>query len=165
VSQSIVLIGMPGAGKSTVGKALARRLDLDFVDTDDLIAHREHCRPQEVLDRYGAAGFREREEKALLSCAAPRAVIATGGSAVYSARAMEHLRSLGTLVFLNLPLDDIRKRIPDADTRAIVREPGQSLEALFAERQALYLRWASHVINADHEVGFLVSEIVGILDR
>ncbi|MEI8094462.1 MAG: shikimate kinase [Spirochaetales bacterium] len=165
MSESIVLIGMPGAGKSTVGRALARRLGLDFVDTDDLIAHQEHCRPQEVLDRHGAVGFLEREEKALLGCSAPRAVISTGGSAVYSTPAMEHLTRLGSVVFLDLPLATVRRRIPNADTRAIVRAPGQSLDELFAERQALYLRWARHVVDASLGLDFLVSEIVRILER
>jgi shikimate kinase len=161
--RSLVLIGMPGAGKSTVGVVLAKRLGLDFVDTDLLIQHRERRRLQEILDSNGYLALRRCEELAILELKPPPSVIATGGSAVYSESAMAHLRSLGPVVFLDAALATVKRRINDADTRGIAKAPGQTFEQLFEERNTLYRQWAQLTVVID-ELG-VESVVEKILDR
>lgn len=139
----VVLIGMPGAGKSTVGVLLAKRLAKAFVDTDLLIQQKQSQTLQQIVDREGYQGLRALEETVL--CDLPPGgdrVIATGGSAVYSPRAMAHLKRLGTCVYLRCPFAEIRTRITNEGSRGLAKRPGQSLEALFREREPLYERYA-----------------------
>lgn len=144
----ITLIGMPGAGKSTVGVLLSKRLALGFVDTDLLIQTREDKPLQQVLDDEGYLGLRAIEEAVMLSLDPHGLVIATGGSAVYSEAAMRHLSSASVVVWLDVPLAELRRRIRDYDTRGISRRPDQDFEDLFAERQALYSRHSRVRIDA-----------------
>lgn len=144
----ITLIGMPGAGKSTVGVLLSKRLALGFVDTDLLIQTREDKPLQQVLDDEGYLGLRAIEEAVMLSLDPHGLVIATGGSAVYSEVAMRHLSSASVVVWLDVPLAELRRRIRDYDTRGISRRPDQDFEDLFAERQALYSRHSRVRIDA-----------------
>jgi shikimate kinase len=137
---NIVLTGMPGSGKSTVGVLLAKRLGLGFVDTDLLIQQKAGRTLQEIVDADGYQALRIIEEAVLLELAVERQVISTGGSAVYSQRAMAHLKQGGVVVFLNIPLDEMVQRIGDHSLRGISRRPDQSLEGLFDERFRLYQR-------------------------
>lgn len=151
---NIVLIGMPGAGKSTAGVLLAKALSRAFVDTDVLIQAREGRRLQELLEGAGPAGFRALEERYLLELCCTGSVIATGGSAVYSPRAMAHLKAGGTVVYLELPLARLQRRLGDAGQRGIVRAPGQTLQQLEAERRPLYERYADLIVptlGLDHD--------------
>jgi len=138
----LTLIGMPGAGKSTVGVLLSKRLALDFVDSDLAIQVREGKPLQQVLDERGYLGFRALEEQVLLALEPRGTVIATGGSVVYSEAAMRHLRAGSRIVWLDAPLEALRARIRDYDSRGISRRPEQTFAELFAERQALYARYA-----------------------
>lgn len=147
--RSIVLIGMPGAGKSTVGVLLAKRLALGFIDTDLLIQEIEGKALQDIVDGEGYEVLRDVEEKVLCALEARHAVIATGGSAVYSERAMAHLRQLGDLVYLQLPLAGILARVRNLETRGLARRPGQTLEDLFHERALLYERHAQVSLNCE----------------
>lgn len=147
--RSIVLIGMPGAGKSTVGVLLAKRLALGFIDTDLLIQEIEGKTLQDIVDGEGYEVLRDVEEKVLCALEARHAVIATGGSAVYSERAMAHLRQLGDLVYLQLPLAGILARVRNLETRGLARRPGQTLEDLFHERALLYERHAQVSLNCE----------------
>jgi shikimate kinase len=142
-----VLIGMPGAGKSTVGVLVAKHLGLGFVDTDLLIQERAGERLQEILDRGGHRELRRLEEEAILGIGARGVVIATGGSAVYSARAMEHLARGGTLVHLRAPLELLETRIDDYDRRGIANPRGQTFAEIFAERAPLYERHAAITVD------------------
>jgi shikimate kinase len=144
---NIVLIGMPGAGKSTVGVILAKQTSRDFVDTDVLIQTRHGRSLQDVVDTDGHMTLRKIEEDVILSMDVALHVIATGGSAVYSDAAMDHLKSDGVAVFLDVDLGTIAKRIRDFDTRGIARAPDQSLEDLFDERHALYVKYADITIG------------------
>ena len=144
---NVVLVGLPAAGKSTLGVRLAKRLSLHFVDTDLLIQAREGRRLQEILDDVGTAAFRRLEEEITLSLASERTLVATGGSVVYSVPSMEHLRTLGRVVYLHLTLAEWQRRLRDLDTRGVVRAPEQSLESLYAEREPLYRRWADRVVE------------------
>ncbi len=143
---NIVLIGMPGAGKSTVGVILAKQTSRSFIDTDILIQTIAHRSLQELLDDKGYRAFRELEEEVLLGLQAEHSVIATGGSAVYSAAAMQHLKAQGIVVFLDVDLLELRQRITDFETRGIARKPDQTLTDLFNERYQLYRRYADITI-------------------
>jgi len=145
----VVLIGMPGAGKSTLGVMLAKNIALDFVDTDILIQNKLHCTLQYFLDENGYLALREEEEKVLLAAEYSHQVIATGGSAVYSEAGMARLKSLGPVVLLNVSEEELLRRIDDMDSRGIACAPGQSFHDLFVERQRLYQHYADIVIECD----------------
>ena len=145
--QNIVLIGMPGSGKSTVGVLLAKRLGLGFVDTDLLIQERAGRTLQDIVDNDGYEALRHIEEQVLLDMEVQGKVISTGGSAVYSDRAMAHLKTGGVVVFLDIPLGLVIERIGDHSARGISRRPDQSLGELFEERLVLYKRYADVVID------------------
>ena len=133
---------MPGAGKSTLGVLLAKRMAYGFVDVDLLIQEALGGPLREIIARRGVAEFLRIEERTLLSLDCANYVIATGGSAVYSAAAMEHLRNIATVVHLDAPLETLRERLGDLSLRGVIRSEGQSFEELFAERRPLYERWA-----------------------
>lgn len=139
---SVILVGMPGAGKSTLGVLLAKELNLDFLDTDVSIQVHEGRSLQDIMDSEGYMKLREIEEAVLLNTDANGKVISTGGSAVYSDAGMQHLKAQGTVVFLDVTLSELRKRIHNFDTRGIARRPDQSFEELFEERCALYNKYA-----------------------
>ncbi|MDA8083057.1 MAG: shikimate kinase [Nitrospiraceae bacterium] len=141
-NSNIVLIGMPGAGKSTVGIILAKMTSRDFIDTDILIQLSTGRSLQEIVDTDGPLALRGIEEEVILSLAGRHNVIATGGSAVYSAAAMDHLRSTGTVVFLDVDLAALTSRIHNIHSRGIAKRPEQSLEDLFGERLVLYRKYA-----------------------
>ncbi len=140
--RNIVLIGMAGAGKSTVGVLLAKALSRDFIDTDLVIQAAARRRLQDILDSEGTEAFRRLEEKSVLGISARDAVIATGGSVVYSVRAMAHLKAAGTIVYLKLPAAALEQRVTNMDSRGIVIAPGQSFAELLREREPLYERYA-----------------------
>jgi shikimate kinase len=144
---NIVLIGMPGSGKSTVGIILAKLLGKNFVDTDVLIQTRHGRSLQDIVDNSGYLVLRAIEEKALLRLNIRSHVIATGGSAVYSRSAMEHLKVDGTVFFLNVDLDTLKARVSDFSMRGLARRPDQTIDDLFAERCALYRKYADIVIE------------------
>jgi shikimate kinase len=144
---NIALIGMAGAGKSTVGRELAPLLDRDFVDVDSLIEEVQETPLQEVLNTLGVDGFRQVEENILLSMDYHDHVIATGGSAVYSRAGLEHLQRSSVLVFLDVSLHVLKKRVGDFSTRGLVKTSSQSFEQVFAERHPLYRKHADLVID------------------
>lgn len=146
---NLVLIGMPGSGKSTIGIILAKRTSHDFVDTDVLIQSVEHRSLQSILDEEGYLKLREIEARALQTLNVDNHVISTGGSAVYSDAAMAHLRTSGTIIYLDVALDTLRKRITDYETRGIAKRPDQSFAELFEERTLLYRRHADLTVRGD----------------
>ena len=147
--RNLIMIGMPGAGKSTVGKRLAHSLSLPFFDTDQLIEERWGCSLQEIIDSEGLEAFRLKEEAGILSLRMASHVISTGGSVVYSSRAMAHLRDLGWILWLDLPLEELERRLADGmENRGIVRTPNQSLPDLYRERRPLYERYAQIRVDA-----------------
>jgi shikimate kinase len=146
---AVVLIGMPGAGKSTVGVLLAKNLGLGFVDTDILIQESAGRRLQQILDEAGYRELRRLEEEAILALGNGGAVIATGGSAVYSERAVRHLGGLGRIVYLKARCDLLAARIDDYERRGIANPGGQSFEEIYLERTPLYERCADAVVEVD----------------
>ena len=153
---NIILIGMPGSGKSTVGIILAKQMSRDFIDTDVLIQIREGRSLQEIVDNDGHMVLRDIEEQVLLSIETANRIISTGGSAAYSHPAMLHLRQNGTIVFLHADLNTLRERIENYETRGLAKKPEQSFADLFAERYTLYTRYADITV----ETGDLTQEQV-----
>ena len=141
----LTLIGMPGAGKSTLGKALAKRLDLPFIDTDQRI-EAKHGPLQPLIHRLGPQGFTQLEESFLLKLNPEQAIIATGGSAIYSKTGIEHLASLGPVIYLWAPFNVIEQRIHNLDQRGLVRRQHQSLADLYRERDPLYRQHANLIL-------------------
>lgn len=146
---NLVLIGMPGSGKSTVGVILAKRTSHDFIDTDVLIQASEHRSLQDIMDSEGYLKLREIEARVLQAIDLDNHVISTGGSAVYSDAAMQNLRNNGTVIYLDVSLATLRQRITDYETRGIAKRPDQSFEDLFEERSRLYRQYADLVIEGD----------------
>jgi shikimate kinase len=146
---NIVLIGMPGAGKSTVGIILAKKLSRGFVDTDVLIRKSQKRTLQDIVDTDGYAVLRRIEEDILLGLFVRDNVIATGGSAVYSDRAMTHLKTDGVVIFLDVSLATLERRVRDFTTRGLAKRPDQSFTELYEERLALYTRYADITIKCD----------------
>lgn len=142
MKDNLVLIGMPGAGKSTVGVVLAKRLGYAFVDCDLVIQERCGKLLHELLEERGQEGFLALENEINASIDAKRSVIATGGSAVYGKEAMEHLRNIGTVVYLQLPCGEVAERLGDLHARGVAMKPGQSLRDLYEERTPLYEKYA-----------------------
>ena len=139
---NLTLIGMPGAGKSTVGVILAKDLAFGFVDTDILIQINRQKPLQRILDESGHLELRRIEEEEILKLNVEHQVIATGGSAVYSDRAMDHLRQISRIVFIDVEFEEISRRIRNFASRGIAKAPNQSFHELYLERQALYRRHA-----------------------
>ncbi len=144
---NIILIGMPGSGKSTVGVILAKLLSKSFIDTDVLIQAQDGRSLQDIVDREGYLALRAIEERVILGLDYRNYVIATGGSAVYSDAAMTHLKKDGIVVFLDVCLDTIKARVRDLGTRGLAKRPDQGLDDLFAERHELYRKYADITID------------------
>jgi shikimate kinase len=145
--KNIILIGMPGVGKSTVGVLLAKLTSREFIDTDVMIQAREGRRLQEILDREGKEAFCRIEEKHLLSLDCRHHVVATGGSVVYSDPAMQYLKRSGVVVYMTLPLPLLEQRLTNLDIRGVVREAHQTIPALFEEREPLYRKYADVTVD------------------
>lgn len=148
---NMILIGMPGAGKSTIGVLSAKALGKAFIDTDLLIQEAEGRLLQEIIDRSGIGAFLAIEEVILSQLQTKNSVIATGGSAVYSEAAMKHLKNSGIVIYLRLSLDAVAERIRNIATRGIVLAEGQSLGDLFHERVPLYERYADLVLDCSEQ--------------
>lgn len=145
---NITLIGMPGAGKSTVGIILAKQLSYGFIDTDVLIQINQQQSLQSILDQSGYLHLREIEEQEILKINIERHIIATGGSAVYGANAMAHLEQISTIVYLKTPIEELRKRVTNFDTRGIAKKENQSFSELYRERTELYEQYAHLTIDS-----------------
>ncbi len=161
---NIVLIGMPASGKSTLGVQLAKWMSKGFMDTDLLVQARAGESMQAFQDRDGLEKYQALECSTVGSVVCENCVIATGGSAVYCTGAMEHLKTIAAVVFLDVPLEEIKRRIGDFSERGVVIKPGMTLDDLFAERRPLYLKHADHVIDcAGKTQDELLQEIRGLM--
>ena len=148
MNNNITLIGMPGAGKSTLGVVLAKRLGYRFVDTDLLIQEGTDKLLCELIAEHGTEGFKKIENDMLAGIECERHIIATGGSAVYGDEAMRHLRALGPVVFIDITPAEMRRRLgPDLAARGVVMKEGFTLQDLYDERHPLYERYADIVVD------------------
>lgn len=149
IKDNVVLIGMPGAGKSTVGVVLAKKLGYRFIDSDLVIQEQYGKLLHELIEEKGVEGFWKIENDVNVAIAAHKSVIATGGSAVYGAEAMKHLREISTVVYLKLPFEEVEERLGDLNARGVTLQPGQTLRDLYAERTPLYEQYAHIVVDCD----------------
>lgn len=141
--KNIILIGMPACGKSTVGVLLAKTLAAGFVDTDLILQRQRKNTLQKLIDRYGLDRFRDFEDEALLAVTETEdVVVATGGSAIFCDRGMRYLKQNGVCVYLELPLNELQKRLSNIKTRGIACRRGESLSDIFAERSPFYEKYA-----------------------
>ena len=144
---NIVLIGMPGVGKSTVGVVLAKALGYQFVDADLLIQEAEGKLLSELIEEHGTDGFIEIENRVNSQIQTHRSVIATGGSVIYGKEAMEHLKSIGTVVYLKQNLRVLQRRLRNLKGRGVVLKEGQTLVDLYKERTVLYEKYADITVD------------------
>jgi shikimate kinase len=161
---NIILIGMPGSGKSTLGSILAKRLGMTLIDTDHVIKEREKRPLQDLIDQYGLRIFIQKESAAILSIHPEHCVIATGGSVVLDFDAMQHLRSLGWIVYLDVPLPKLERRLWNIKTRGIVIKKGQTIRDVYRLRKPLYERYADIIqqtisLSAEQIVDQLIAKL------
>ena len=157
MKNNIVLIGMPGVGKSTVGVVLAKILGYQFIDADIVIQQETKKLLKDIISEEGGEGFIEIENRINASINVVNTVIATGGSAVYGEDAMKHYKEIGTVVYLRLGYDEINKRLSDIKNRGVVLKNGQNLLDIYEERCVLYEKYADIIID---EEGLNVEETI-----
>lgn len=155
--KNIVLVGMPGAGKSTVGVVLAKKLGYKFTDSDLVIQERTGKLLPQLIKEHGIEGFWQIENDVNASLDLEHYVIATGGSAIYGQEAMEHFRETGTVIYLKLSYEEIAERLGDLTERGVTLHEGQSLMDLYEERVPLYEKYAHHVVECD---GLMLKDVV-----
>ncbi len=149
---NITLIGMPGAGKSTVGVVLAKRMGMDFIDTDLIIQKEYNKTLSEIINEKGIEGFKKVENDVISKLELDNTIIATGGSAVYGKEAMKHLRDISKVVYIELSEENIEDRLGDLNERGVVLEDGETLQELYDERIPLYKKYAHIIVNANDMV-------------
>lgn len=160
MKNNIILIGMPGAGKSTVGILLAKALNYGFADTDLMLQTTYGKKLYEIINEHGISYFLSAENEILSAIELERTVIATGGSAVFGASAMEHLGGIGTIVYIRLGCEEIEQRVKNIKTRGIAMEQGQSLKDVYEQRTPLYEKYADIIVDAD---GTTIEECVKMI--
>lgn len=146
---NVILIGMPGCGKSTIGVVLAKTLNYSFLDADLLIQEQTGKRLQQIIDYDGLDTFYEIEEKVLSGIQCDRTVVATGGSAIYYPAAMEHLKELGAVVYIQLSCENVKHRLGNLASRGVAGAKDKTVDELYAERVPLYEKYADFIIDCN----------------
>jgi len=158
---NIVLIGMSGAGKSTLGVLLAKALGMDYVDTDIVIQQHEGKLLQGIIDNNGIEEFMKIEESIISDLKIKNCIIATGGSVIYSEKAMNVLKQGGQIIYLHVPYEEIKKRLINITTRGIVIKKGNSLKDVYEERVPLYVKYSDKTLDCSNkDIEHCVSEII-----
>ena len=163
MKNAISLIGMAGAGKSSVGKELATTLGFRFIDSDALIEKQHGKSLQNILDDEGYVKLREIENIVLKNIQFNETILSTGGSAVYSNEAMEHIQQNSKVIFLEVPFGQILERVPSFLDRGFAKAPNQSVENAFVERQELYKKYSDSVVSNTKDLNYCVSKILELL--
>lgn len=159
---NIILIGMPGAGKSTIGVVLAKRLGYRFVDSDLTIQERMGMLLHQIITEKGIDGFLSVENEVNVSLDLKKTVIATGGSAVYGREAMEHFKRMGRVIYLKLSYEAVAKRLGDLNERGVTLREGQTLADLYAQRVPYYEKYADIVVDCENKmIKDIVAKIAG----
>ena len=166
MKSNITLIGMPAAGKSTVGVLLAKRLGYSFVDSDIVIQEKTGKLLKEIIDEVGTEGFLKVEEQINSELDVRRAIIAPGGSVIYGPRAMEHLKEISTVVYLKLTYRDVKMRLGDLKDRGVALKDGMTLRDLYNERVPLYEKYADITIDESGKtLGRTVDELRCVMEE
>jgi shikimate kinase len=163
MKNSISLIGMAGAGKSTVGKELAKILDFRLIDSDTLIEEQHGKSLQKILEEEGYLKLREIENSVLKNLPLYKTILATGGSAVYSDEAMNHIQQYSKVIFLEVPFHQILQRVPSFLDRGFAKAPSQSVEEAFEERKELYKKYSHHTVSNTKDFYTCASKIIELL--
>ena len=150
---------MPGAGKTTIAKLLAAQLNLEFVDSDHLIEKRSDQSIQNILDSEGYIELRIKEEEVILSCPLNNTILATGGSAVYSDKAMSYLNDNSIVVYLDIPISSVMQRVGDYSNRGFAEPNGKSPQDVFNQRTVLYKKWCHITIDGTYDVDTVAKNI------
>lgn len=161
--ENIIFIGMPGCGKSTIGIVMAKILNMGFCDTDILIQQKFGKTLQQIIDEEGTEAFLKKEEEVLSAIECENILVATGGSAVMSEKAMRRLKSLGRVVYLKVPLKALKSRVKNQESRGIAFADGQTYDDIFALRTPLYEKYADITVNCTGKREKILSELTKIL--
>lgn len=162
--KNIILIGMPGAGKSTIGVVLAKKMGYSFIDSDLLIQEREKMLLYEIIEQKGLETFKQIENEVNAAIQAEHSIIATGGSVVYGTEAMAHFQSIGLILYLKLDYQEIESRVGDLEQRGVAIPPGCTLKELYEERTPLYEKYAHFTIDCNHKsIREIVAEINSVV--
>ena len=159
---NITFIGMAGCGKSTIGRGIADKLDINFVDTDVLIENKHHLSLEQIKQEYGYKFVREEEEKVILGLSNFDKVISTGGSAIYSLKSMDHLKTFSKIVYINTPLEIIIERIDIGQERGLAVPDGMTIPEVYSERKTLYEKYAKYTIDGSSSIESLIEEVEDI---
>lgn len=163
---TVTLIGMPAVGKSSLGKSVAKKLGMKFIDPDKTIENRYGKRLQEIIDEFGLDEFKKIEDEVLSTIDVENAIIAPGGSAVYYERAMQRLKSVGPVIYLSASLPTIKLRLGDFSKRGVVLRPDQTIDDVYRERIPLFERYADYTIDCDSSrYNKFRSEIIYIIKK
>lgn len=161
---NIILVGMPASGKSTIGVILAKTLGMSFIDTDLIIQKNEGKLLQEIIDKQGLSEFLKAEERAILSLDCEKTVVATGGSAVLCESAMNHLKSMGKVIYLQVDCDVLEKRLYNIKTRGIACKKGESTKDIYNSRKEYYEKYADITVNTtNNSVEQTVNQILELI--
>ena len=161
--ENISLIGMAGCGKSTLGKALSKELNVEFLDTDSLIEEKHQLTLEQIKTKYGYQFLRSEEEKVIMNITSTIKIISTGGSAVYSDKSMLHLSKFSKIIYLDTPFDIIKNRIENGEDRGLAVVPGTSIEDAYKERIVLYEKWGELKLDGSLSIDELVNHIISII--
>jgi len=161
--KNIILIGMPGAGKSTIGVVLAKKTGYSFIDSDLLIQEREKMLLYEIIEQKGLETFKQIENKVNAAIQAEHSIIATGGSVIYGTEAMTHFQSIGLILYLKLDYREIENRVGDLEQRGVAIPPDSTLKELYEERTPLYEKYAHFTIDCNNKsIREIVAEITAL---
>ena len=161
--QNVSFIGMAGCGKSTIGKALAENLGINFIDTDLLIEKKFKASLEQIKKDNGYKFVRLIEEEVILGLDKHTKIISTGGSAVYSEKSMLYLSSFSKMVYINTPLDEIKNRIGQGQHRGLAAPEGLSIDRIYQERESLYKKWADTILDGNNSVENLLSSVISFI--
>ena len=164
MKDSISLIGMAGAGKTTVGKILSTKLSLKFIDSDHIIENL-YGKTQQIIDTQGKQRFKALEEEVLLSIEFDNTLLSTGGSAIFSISAMEYLKESSEIIFLEVPFETISNRVGSFEGRGFVKNSQQSFREAYDERESLYTKYADHTIGNNESVDQCVESILSLFSN
>tara|TARA_Y100000590_G_scaffold70458_2_gene76972 strand:+ start:3845 stop:4372 length:528 start_codon:yes stop_codon:yes gene_type:complete len=163
MKNSISLIGMAGAGKSSIGERLSKHLKLNFVDSDSLIEEKFGKSLQDILNNNGNEKFNEIEEGVLLSVKFKKIVLATGGSAVFCKKAMEYIKENSTVIYLEVPFDDISTRISDFSERGLIKRSDQTIKEAYKDREGLYQKYADYIVKNNGIIDSCLNKIINLI--